>query len=98
MDNGHKDKKPTKAQMINEIIPQQFEDELKKSHIKGLVQGFEIANQMLLEYAESYTIEELIEFCKKNVENKAMERVVSANRAIEELDEAIEKLRVVGKE
>ena len=74
---GHKSKKPTKKQMIEEIIPKQFEQRLKEMHIKGMVQGFEVANQMLLEYAESHTIEEVVEFCKKNVENKdVMSKVV----------------------
>ena len=76
--DGHKSKKPTKAQLINEIIPKQFERKLKEMHIKGMMQGFEVANQMLLEYAESHTIEEVIEFCKKNVANKdVMEKVVN---------------------
>ena len=75
--DGHKSKKPTKAQLINEIIPKQFEQKLKDMHIKGMVQGFEVANQMLFEYAEGHTIEEVMEFCKKNVENKGvMEKVV----------------------
>ena len=77
---GHKSKKPTKKQMIEEIIPKQFEQRLKEMHIKGMVQGFEVANQMLLEYAESHTIEEVVEFCKKNSEQKdVMEKVVSVN-------------------
>lgn len=74
---GHKSKKATKKQMIEEIIPKQFEQKLKEMHIKGMIQGFEVASQMLLEYAENHTIEELIDFCKKNVENKeVMEKVV----------------------
>ena len=77
---GHKSKKPTKKQMIEEIIPREFEQKLKDVHIKGMVQGFEVANQMLLEYAESHTIEEVVEFCKKNSEQKdVMEKVVSVN-------------------
>lgn len=76
--DGHKSKKPTKAQLINEIIPKQFKQKLREMHIKGMVQGFEVANQMLLEYAESHTIEEVVEFCKKNVANKdVMEKVVN---------------------
>ena len=76
--DGHKSKKPTKAQLINEIIPKQFEQKLKEMHIKGMMQGFEVANQMLLEYAEGHTIEEIMEFCKKNVANKdVMEKVVN---------------------
>lgn len=74
---GHKVKKPTKKQMIEEIIPKQYEQKLKDIHIKGMVQGFEIANQMLLEYAETHTIEEVVEFCRKNVEKKdVMSKVV----------------------
>ena len=39
--------------------------------------GFEIANQMLLEYAENHTIEEVVDFCKKNVDKKdVMSKVV----------------------
>ena len=78
--DGHKGKKPTKKQMIEEVIPNQFKEELRNAHIKGMVQGFEVANQMLLEYADSHTIEELRDFCKKNVEQKqVMEKVVSGN-------------------
>lgn len=78
--DGHKGKKPTKKQMIEEVIPNQFKEELRNTHIKGMVQGFEVANQMLLEYADSHTIEELRDFCKKNIEQKQiMEKVVSGN-------------------
>jgi len=67
---GHKKKKPTKKQMIEEVLPNQIREELRKTHIKGLVQGFEVANQMLLDYAVGKTFEEVIEFCQKNIENK----------------------------
>ena len=78
--DGHKGKKPTKKQMIEEVIPNQFKEELRNAHIKGMVQGFEVANQMLLEYADSHTIEELRDFCKKNIEQKqVMEKVVSGS-------------------
>lgn len=78
--DGHKGKKPTKKQMLEDIIPNQFKEELRNAHIKGMVQGFEVANQMLLEYADSHTIEELRDFCKKNIEQKqVMEKVVSGN-------------------
>ena len=79
---SNKKKKPTKAQMINEIIPKQFEEELKKSHIKGLVQGFELANQMLLEYGQDKTIEEVLNFCKKNIEDKTMSKMVSGEKEL----------------
>ena len=82
--DGHKGKKPTKKQMIEEVIPNQFKEDLRNAHIKGMVQGFEVANQMLLEYADSHTIEELRDFCKKNIEQKqVMEKVVSGNNVQE---------------
>lgn len=74
---GYKKKKPTKKQMIEDILPNQFREELKKTHIKGLVQGFEIANTMIMEYAKDNDIEQVIEFCKKNIEQKdTMAKVV----------------------
>lgn len=74
---GYKKKKPTKKQMIEEVLPNQLMEELKKTHIKGLVQGFEIANTMIMEYAKDNDIEQVIEFCKKNIEQKdTMAKVV----------------------
>lgn len=74
---GYKSKKPTKKQMIDEILPNQLREEFKKTHIKGLVQGFEIANTMIMEYAKENDIEQVIEFCKKNIEQKdTMAKVV----------------------
>ena len=76
--DGHKVKKPTKKQMIEEVIPNQFKEELNKTHIKGLVQGFEVANQMLIDYADGHSFEQVIDFCKKNIEQKSvMESMVS---------------------
>ena len=91
---GHKSKKPTKKQMIEEIIPKQYEQKLKDIHIKGMVQGFEVANQMLMEYAESHTIEEVVDFCKKNVEQKnVMESVVSVLKETEDYDKDVEEFK-----
>lgn len=74
---SYKKKKPTKKQMIEEVLPNQLREELKKTHIKGLVQGFEIANTMIMEYAKENDIEQVIEFCKKNIEQKdTMAKVV----------------------
>ena len=67
---SYKKKKPTKKQMIEEVLPNQIKEELRKTHIKGLVQGFEIANTMIMEYAKENNIEQVIEFCKKNIEQK----------------------------
>ena len=91
---GHKVKKPTKKQMIEEIIPKQYEQKLKDIHIKGMVQGFEVANQMLMEYAEAHTIEEVVDFCKKNVEQKnVMSKVVSGVKETEDYDKDVEEFK-----
>ena len=91
---GHKSKKPTKKQMIEEVIPKQYEQKLKDIHIKGMVQGFEVANQMLMEYAESHTIEEVVDFCKKNVEQKnVMSKVVSGVKETEDYDKDVEEFK-----
>ena len=91
---SHKSKKPTKKQMIEEIIPKQYEQKLKDIHIKGMVQGFEIANKMLLEYAEAHTIEEVVDFCKKNVEQKnVMSKVVSGVKETEDYDKDVEEFK-----
>ena len=83
--DSHKSKKLTKKQMIEEVIPKQFKDELNKAHIKGLVQGFEVANQMLIDYADGHSLEEVVDFCKKNIEQKSvMESVVSGKEKVDE--------------
>ena len=92
--DGHKSKKLTKKQMIEEIIPKQFKDELNKTHIKGLVQGFEVANQMLIDYADGHSLEEVVDFCKKNIEEKSvMESVVSGVKVTDEYDKAVEEFK-----
>ena len=76
-----KRKKPTKKQMLEEVIPQKFKEELSNSHRNGLVQGFEICNQMLMEYAKNHTSEEIVAFCRLNVENKkVMEDLVCGKK------------------
>jgi len=94
--DGHKSKKPTKKQMIEEIIPKQFKDELNKTHIKGLVQGFEVANQMLIDYADGHSLEEVVDFCKKNIEQKqVMESVVSGVKVTDEYDKEVEEFKEI---
>lgn len=47
-------------------------DKLKDTHIKGLVQGFEVANQMLYDYAktEGVTNNDVVKFIESNIQNK----------------------------
>jgi len=102
---GHKSKKPTKAELQaivdtlltdeqKEDIITDHKEKLYQAHIKGLVQGFEIANQMLLEYAGAHTIEEVVDFCKKNVEQKnVMSKVVSGVKETEDYDKDVEEFK-----
>ena len=94
--DGHKAKKPTKAELqaiVDSLITdEQKEDmvadhkeKLHQAHIKGLVQGFEVANQMLIDYADGHSFEQVIDFCKKNIEQKSvMESMVSGKEKIDE--------------
>ena len=76
---GHKRKKPTKAEMI-ESIPKLVDGELKKNYIKNMTQGFELANQMILDYIKSgKNLDEVVSFIEKNLSQEgkdAMSRVV----------------------
>lgn len=105
---GHKSKKPTKAELqsiVDRMITNEQKQEIvddhkekvKQAHIMGMVQGYELSNQMLLEWAEKHTIEEVVDFCRKNVENKGkMEEIVKGvKETIEEFDESMDKLKKV---
>jgi hypothetical protein len=96
---GRKDKKPTKKELqaiVDSLITDEAKEEiildhkaeLKKAHIKGLCQGYELSNRMLLEWAENHTIEEVVDFCRKNVKNKGkMESVVSGVKVVDNIEE-----------
>lgn len=70
MGNSYKKKKPTKNQFFNEILPKEISEKMKEFHIKGIIEGYEICNKMLLGYAKNHTKEEIIDFCQKNIKNK----------------------------
>ena len=103
--DGHKSKKPTKAELQSivdnlitdeqkDIIIAEHKDKTKKAHILGLVQGFEVANQMLIEYSDGHSLEEVVDFCKKNIEQKSvMESVVSGVKVTDEYDKAVEEFK-----
>ena len=65
--DGHKKKKPTKAEMIASI-PQVMNKELKENFAKNMMHGFEIANQMMLDYInDGHGIEDVKSFIEKNL-------------------------------
>ena len=71
-----KKKKPTKAEAMASIF-KHFEDKLKDGYILNMMQGFEIANQMLLDYINSgHTIEEVKSFIEKNLIKEGKETMI----------------------
>lgn len=57
-------------ELLKKIISKKLEQDMKKARINGIVIGFEVCNKMLLDYSKKHTKKELIEFMKKNLENK----------------------------
>lgn len=78
MQESHRKKKPTKKQAQSMII-KTFEDELKKNHIKGMVQGGEIIAKTILDYINNgKTIEEIKSFCEATLHNSnIMEKIAN---------------------
>lgn len=69
-------KKLTKKQAL-EQIPIIMEQELKSNYIKNMVMGFELGQQMILDYINNgHTIEEVREFVTKNLKKENLEKVV----------------------
>ena len=84
--DGHKTKKPTKAEIIASI-PKHVEDTIKASHIKNMMIGYQVANQMLLDYInDGHTIDEVKLFVEKNVSKDGidtMEKVIGGNANVD---------------
>lgn len=57
---------------VQDNIVKHFDKTLRENFIKNIIVGFESANQMILDYAkaEGRTVEDIIEFCNKNLKNK----------------------------
>lgn len=70
MGNSHKYRNATKKEFMDKILPNEFNATFKLAHQKGIIQGYELCNQMLLEYSKEHTIEEIIKFCEKNIKEK----------------------------
>lgn len=87
MVNGHKKKKPTKAELIASI-PKIVENDLKKNYIKNMAQGGQIAQQMILDYINAgHGIDDVKSFIEKNlsIEGKdAMGRVTQSKTVANE--------------
>ena len=81
MRESHKKRKPTKKEAQNMIF-KTFKDELKKNHIKGLVQGGNVMAKTILNYINSgKTIDEIKSFCEVTLHsNDTIENIASGNK------------------
>lgn len=57
-------------ELFERILVKKLEEDVKKARLNGIVIGFEVCNQMLLDYSKKHTKAQLIEFMKKNIANK----------------------------
>ena len=77
--DGHKKKKPTKAELIASI-PNVVNKELKDNFAKNMMQGFEVANQMMLDYInDGHNLDDVKGFIERNLSKEgkdAMMKVV----------------------
>lgn len=53
-----------------EEIKNALKKELKNSLIRGIMIGYETTNNMIIAYSKNHTVEEIREFCEKNIKNK----------------------------
>ena len=85
---GHRKKKPTKKESIQMVIDN-FELEMKKYHIKGLVQGGEILAQTILDFIQDGKDLDYIKgYCEstlKSSQDGTMEKVVSKEKDIKDI-------------
>ena len=77
--DGHKKKKPTKAELIASI-PNVVNKELKDNFAKNMMQGFEVANQTMLDYInDGHNLNDVKGFVERNLSKEgkdAMMKVV----------------------
>lgn len=87
MVNGHKKKKPTKAELIASI-PQVVNKELKDNFTKNMAQGGQLAQQMILDYIKTgKNLDEVVSFIEMNLSQNgkdAMDRVTQSKTVANE--------------
>ena len=83
--DGHKKNKPTKAELIASI-PNVVNKELKDNFAKNMMQGFEVANQMMLDYInDGHNLDDVKGFIERNLSKEgkdAMMKVVIGGKNV----------------
>lgn len=64
----------TRSEVENMIV-NAYKDNIRKTYIKHMVQGYEVAMQMIYDYLKSHTKKDTLEFCKKCLERKNLDKM-----------------------
>ena len=60
---------------VEKMIVNAYKDNVRKTYIKHMVQGYEVAMQTIYDYLKSHTKKETLEFCKKCLERENLNRM-----------------------
>lgn len=60
---------------VENMIVNAYKDNIRKTYIKHMVQGYEVAMQMIYDYLKSHTKKETLEFCKKCLERENLNQM-----------------------
>lgn len=64
----------TKGEVENMIV-NAYKDNVRKTYIKHMVQGYEVAMQTIYDYLKSHTKKDTLEFCKRCLERKNLDKM-----------------------
>ena len=60
---------------VEKMIVNAYKDNVHKTYIKHMVQGYEVAMQTIYDYLKSHTKKETLEFCKKCLERENLNQM-----------------------
>ena len=60
---------------VEKMIVNAYKDNVRKTYIKHMVQGYEVAMQTIYDYLKSHTKKETLEFCKKCLERENLNQM-----------------------
>ena len=60
---------------VENMIVNAYKDNIRKTYIKHMVQGYEVAMQMIYDYLKSHTKKDTLEFCKKCLERENLNQM-----------------------
>ena len=60
---------------VEKMIVNAYKDNVRKTYIKHMVQGYEVAMQMIYDYLKSHTKKDTLEFCKKCLERENLNQM-----------------------